>query len=554
MASSATEPGSASRPAVGGVKGLAHDLMRFLGVDPLSLECGLRVGGIVASTIVFVVLLVHTQAFAAMAVTAALILIQIALLCIRVRQAADGAVLTLEAVAAGDLAAGGKLAADLPRIQASLERLRRDRAASEARAAADRTLIEHAPVALLALEADGRAVLLNDAARRLFKDGAWGKETAPDRPGDYAEDGTGDGTGDPAGDFENRHGSAKLKHAPYGEAFHAALTGMAPGEAKVVRMLRDGVERRVKLTVRDIVDRTGAPETGEDPTIRRLVAVENIQGELDATELTAWHDLVRVLTHEMMNSLTPVASLAETADGMLEDLAHRVKETSRHEGEGEAPPVESDIAEIRTGLEAIKRRSAGLMHFIDSYRKFTRMPAPVYQTVVLAPLLNRIARLMGPDFAEAGIDFALTVEPKDLEVRADPDLLEQALINVLRNGAEALAGMAEGERGLSVTAGPSPHSTPFPGSFCGSSPRTESRSLTDPGSSPNGGIHIQIHDTGPGVPADQADRIFVPFFTTKEGGSGVGLSLTKQIMTAHGGGIDLSPGQDGGTIFTLWLP
>ena len=214
--------------------------------------------------------------------------------------------------------------------------------------------------------------------------------------------------------------------------------------------------------------------------------------------------ILRVLAHEIMNSLTPVASLAQTAALLVADLG----------AQGGAAP---ELAELDEAVDAIHRRSAGLMRFVDGYRRFAEPPAPLQRPVPLAELFERAKRLEGTALAAAGVAIVTRVEPANLVVQADPDLLDQALVNLIKNAIEAVEPCAE--KRITLTAG----------------------------LDPQGRVVLAIADTGPGLAPDLAEQIFVPFFTTKPKGSGIGLPMVRQIMAAHGGTIEAVAGTAGAT-------
>ncbi len=217
-------------------------------------------------------------------------------------------------------------------------------------------------------------------------------------------------------------------------------------------------------------------------------------------ELKAWQDLANVLAHEMMNSLTPIASLSESLEEMLR------------------PNEEASGA-----VEVIKRRSRGLMDFVERYRAIAELPAPRPQRVRMARFLSDIDRLLGVTFLEKGITCRASVDPEDTTVTADPQLLEQAVINLMRNAADAVRDARPARIDVSC--------------------RTH-----------EGMVSVEIADNGCGVTQANRDQVFVPFFTTKAGGSGIGLNLARQIALAHGGQLAFRANEPRGSVFTLTLP
>ncbi len=227
----------------------------------------------------------------------------------------------------------------------------------------------------------------------------------------------------------------------------------------------------------------------------RIFSLNEIGSELTEAEIESWVRLIRVLTHEIMNSITPITSLSETLILAAGD----------------------ESSEIRAGLETIRTTGKGLTAFVESYRRLTRLPAPKPTLIDLKPFLQRAVKLTRQEFPDTTID--LRVEPQDLILHADEHLIFQVMVNLLKNAVQSGAGRievaAECRIGEQVT--------------------------------------IRIADNGPGIPPDILPHIFIPFFTTKEQGSGIGLSLSRQIMRGHGGSLSVHslPGK---TVFSLHFP
>jgi signal transduction histidine kinase len=241
-------------------------------------------------------------------------------------------------------------------------------------------------------------------------------------------------------------------------------------------------------------------------------------------QLTAWQDLVRVLTHEIMNSITPVASLARTAVDLVDDASRRVPNE---------PTVVAELEDARDAVDTVARRSEGLMSFVSSYRQLTRLPDPEKKTIRLDSLFADVSRVAAIDWQEQGLSLLTHVEPEQLEVKADRKMLEQVLINLLKNAGQALVQV---------------HSK----ALVQAQQRADSLSVTMKGSlNRRGHVIVEVADNGPGIPEDVIDRIFVPFYTTKRDGSGVGLALSRQVMIAHGGTITFANQPGGGAKFTL---
>lgn len=335
-------------------------------------------------------------------------------------------------------------------------RFRDARAARDAQAAYLESVVRHVPVAFLAARPDGTLRLVNGAARRLT-------------------------------------GLATLARLDDLAALDAglpdAMRSIEPGRRQLLQTRLYGIPAELRVSVSEI--RMG----GE---AERLYALENLSGELTARESSAWRNLIRVLTHEIMNTLTPVTSLAQTCRGMLDDPgAH---------------------ADLREAVETIARRSEGLTRFVSGYRELLQMPVPDPRPVAVADAYADVVTLMAGEID--GVDVSIDVQPPALEVAADPQLLDQVLLNLVRNAVDALAG-----RG--------------------------GASLTLAARLDHGRVAMTVSDNGPGIPQDVREQVFVPFFTTKRDGNGIGLSLCRQILVAHGGDISIASDARGTTVTLL---
>jgi signal transduction histidine kinase len=237
---------------------------------------------------------------------------------------------------------------------------------------------------------------------------------------------------------------------------------------------------------------------------QKLVSLQAVTGELDAVQLKAWMDMTRVLSHEIMNSLTPIASLSESLGRML-------------------PQQPGASPEAADALAAISRRSQHLMSFVERYRRIADLPSPAPANIEAAAFLADIDALAGAALAARGVAWTCLPPAAGLHFRADPALLSQALINLLHNAADASAG--------------------------GSAPLV---TLACAGN--EDGIAFLVSDNGPGIAPERQEEIFLPFFTTKSGGSGIGLPLSRQIALAHGGRLTAEDRPGGGTLFRLTLP
>jgi signal transduction histidine kinase len=323
------------------------------------------------------------------------------------------------------------------------------------------TVVQHVGIGLIAFTPDGAVELLNHAAKRLLQLG-------------------------------HLRSIRDLRHP----ALVQALSSLQAGQKALVKLEEHGQALQLALCA------TRFRLRQQEYT---LVSLQNIQGELEEQETDAWQRLIRVLTHEIANSITPITSLAATAHGLLEHPT----------------PDPGQLADVREAVQTIQRRSHGLLRFVEDYRRLTRLPAPQFQLLPVSELFSRVELLMRPQLAEAGIAFHADTDPEALELTADPEQIEQVLINLIRNSLQALEGRAGG--------------------------RIELRARMDG----RGGVLVEVSDNGPGIVAEALERIFIPFFTTNPEGSGIGLSLCRQIMRLHRGTLSArsQPGVE--TVFTL---
>ena len=337
----------------------------------------------------------------------------------------------------------------------ALERLRAERASGAGAARAAEVLVDGAPTPLLVLEPgpEGEVRFANKAARRLF------------------------GRAEPCP-------IASL--APFGPPFVAALRGAMPGPTRLSHLVLDGLSQRVTLD-------TTAIEIGGHA--RRIVALKIIQVELDGAELAAQVDLVRVLTHEVMNSLTPVTSLAATASRLVAALD---------------PASAPGIADAQLAIEALARRAVELERFVTSYKGFSDAPILHRAAIPVADWFDRLDGLFAITPAAQRAVVAWSVEEGMRDLDGDAALLTQVMLNLLKNAGEAAADR------------PAP------------AIRVSAATALD------GRIRIAITDNGPGIARDVARDVFLPFFTTRPAGTGIGLSFARQIVMLHGGQIGIA--------------
>ena len=351
-------------------------------------------------------------------------------------------------------------------IEQAFDRLGRARVQRQQRIDFAEALADNVLAALLVVDEAGNVVHANRAAHRLIGDAGGPLDRLPALGPDAAR----------------------------------RIQGLASGGRDIIRLADD----RSMLASMNVFSTPGQPPL-------RLVALQSLSSDLDAVVLKSWQDLVRVLAHEMMNSLTPICSLSDS-------VAKRVRRSA--ETGGAASEVSVDVAQA---VDVIARRSAGLMNFVERYRKLAETPSAVRTPIAMGPFVEGLDRLMAPLMREAGVHYASEVEPANLVVEADRDLLEQATINLVKNALDAVSGR--------------------PGSVIRLSCRLGDEHVA-----------ITVEDNGPGLACDDAETVFVPFFTTKAAGSGIGLTLARQIALAHGGRIEHSRAAPTGAVFRLLLP
>ncbi|MFQ5825302.1 MAG: PAS domain-containing sensor histidine kinase [bacterium] len=332
------------------------------------------------------------------------------------------------------------------------------------------TVVQHVGIGLIAFQQDGKVEIINTSAKRLFK-------------------------------------VAQLKNINSLKSFSKPLVD-------TLLRLRSGEKRLLKIDDNNELLQLAiyATEFKMRDQHFTLVSLQNIQSELEEKELEAWQNLIRVLTHEIMNSVTPIASLASTVNDLIEaDSGQKLdKEISTE--------TRSDI---HGALRTIQKRSEGLLHFINAYRNLTRIPKPNFQIFPITELFSRVQQLMQAQISDKAIHFNVNVNPESLELTADPELIEQVLINLLLNAMEAVVDQPETRIDLIA--------------------RMDVK----------GRCIIQVIDNGPGIPEDVLEKVFIPFFTTKEDGSGIGLSLSRQIMRLHRGAMSVHSKPNEETVFTL---
>ena len=273
------------------------------------------------------------------------------------------------------------------------------------------------------------------------------------------------------------------------------------GEHKIVPLIKDNNQSKILLS---------ATAFQTEQKIFKLIAFQNVSVALDETEAEAWKKLLGVMTHEIMNSVAPISSLAETLKRQLDKSKSETQEQRQNSFE-----------DLVLGVETIQRRSEGLLKFAQTYRNLNKITRPNLRTVYIRDLFENLNHLMHPTLQQKGIELDILLKDPELQLEVDTNLIEQVLINLLVNAMEAVKDQAEPVITLSASI------------------------------QTNNKIILKVSDNGTGIPEELMDKIFIPFFSTKKSGSGIGLSLCKQIMMLHKGNIQVHSIEGEGTAFTL---
>ncbi|MCK5693259.1 MAG: hypothetical protein KAI08_10425, partial [Bacteroidales bacterium] len=333
------------------------------------------------------------------------------------------------------------------------------------------SIVQDIDVSILAYQRDGTVELINPAAKKLFQ----------------------------VSNLRNINSLRSLS-----EKLANTLLSINPGENKLVKVQDE--EDILQLAI-------FATEFKVKDKVILLSTIKNIQNVLEEQETAAWQKLIRVLTHEIMNSIAPISSLSSTVESMVKPYTSGKKDMKEVDKE--------TVIEIQAALQTINKRSTGLMNFVETYRSLTKIPEPNFSVVKMSEVIGHVHTLMKKDVERKNITLLATVEPDTIEVQIDEQMIEQVLINLIKNSVQAL----KGRLGAQI----------------------QIRGFYNKRGRPT----IQVIDNGQGILDDVIDKIFIPFFTTKQSGSGIGLSLSKQIMRLHGGTITAQSKPNEETIFNM---
>lgn len=358
-----------------------------------------------------------------------------------------------------------------PELSEAIERVRELRSDKEAQYQFLKTIVQHVTIGIITFEPTGEVQIFNSAAKSLL------------------------GINQPKNINDLKKVSLPLVKA---------ITELKTGGRDLVRVVNNNEETQIAVYAIEL--------SLKDETFK-LISLQNIQSELDEKEMDAWQNLIRVLTHEIMNSVTPISSLARTLEDELQDWFKK----------NDVDIKDDELSDFHLALHTIHRRSDNLIAFVSEFRNMTRITLPNLKSVKIRELLDRVLMLLKTDIDKSKIQIITDVIPEDLRISLDENQIEQVFINLIKNAIQALQEEEIHSPCIKVAA------------F----------------SQQDGSIIISIEDNGPGIDEEALEKIFIPFFTTKKGGSGIGLTLSKQIMRLHNGTISAKSKVNEGTTFTL---
>lgn len=352
-----------------------------------------------------------------------------------------------------------------------IDRLKKSRAEKDAQHQYLKNIVQHVGIGILTFNKDGEIQIINTAAKKLFR-------------------------------LNHINNVRELKKIS--EQVVESFLKLRTGGRDLIKIIHS--DETIQLSVFAI------ELTLQDEEFK-LISLQNIQSELEENEMEAWQKLVRVLTHEIMNSVTPISSLSNTLD---EELKYHLENEP-----GKAEMSKEELEDLHLAIKTIQKRSDGLIRFVTDFRSLTHIPKTQFSDVAVKDLFEHIDLLMRHELDENKVKFDKAIEPENLKVKIDRELVEQVLINLIKNAIQALE--EKSDRQISLSAFKRDHKH----------------------------VCFSVKDNGPGIDEEAQSKIFIPFYTTKKNGSGIGLSLSKQIMRQHLGSISVKSKIDEGTEFIL---
>ncbi len=438
-----------------------------------------RVLLIVASAIIFISIVQKTEFIISSIILAALVMLQISSLVKYVERTNKRLTTFLESIRHSDFVSSfsdqglGKSFDELNNaFNEVINEFKKTRASREEHFNYLQTVVQHISIGIIVFQKNGKVDILNNAAKRILKTTV----------------------------LRYIHELEKID-----KELSDKLLSMKAGDKNLIKVFIENELLQLSVNATEFRMRN------EDFV---LVSLQNIHSELEAKEMDSWQKLIRVLTHEIMNSITPIVSLSATVKDILID-----EETLELREDVE----QDDVEGVLSALNTIEKRSQGLLNFVQIYRNLTRIPKPNFRYVEVKEVIDSVHALLEPKIKEQKIVCRIHILPKDLKFTVDPDLLEQVIINLVINSIHALKETENPLIKIVAT------------------------------TAPNNRVTISVSDNGSGIKPDTMEKIFVPFFTSKKEGSGIGLSLSREIMRLHKGSISVQSVPSEETTFTLYF-
>jgi len=353
-------------------------------------------------------------------------------------------------------------------FNAILAKLKEDQAEKEANYQYFRSVFKHLSIGLITFGENGGIQIVNTAAKRIL-------------------------------DVEELKNIGEIEGI--NKELHLAINNLRTGGSELIKIAHPDGIMQISVYVIELLMR------GEK---FKLVSLQNIQSELEEKEMEAWQNLVKILTHEIMNSIAPISSLAGTIQGEMESKIEHLEQITP-----------SEMEDYLMGISTIEKRSQGLISFVSDFRSLAHIPTPKFSSIAISKLFNQLEVLLQHQLETFDIEFIKEISPKELILFGDQTQIEQVLINLTQNAIQAVEDSDV--------------------------KRIILRAFIDEA----GKIILEVSDTGKGIEEEALSKIFIPFFTTKSKGSGIGLSLSKQIMRRHKGNIQVRSTQGEGTTFKL---
>ncbi len=369
---------------------------------------------------------------------------------------------------------GSSLDALYTEFNAVIRKFREIRAEKEAQYQYLKTIVQHVGIGIVTINKDGEVQIINSAAKKLL------------------------------GINQLRNVNQLKSESP---ELVTSIRELKTGGRDLIKISRKGEE--IQLSIYAIQLTMQSKEF-------KLISIQNIQSELEEKEMEAWQNLIRVLTHEIMNSVTPISSLASTVEGELDIQLKNDFEINKITNE--------EIEDLHLAVSTIHRRSDSLIKFVNDFRNMTRITVPKLAMYSVSDLVDHVINLHRYDIENANINLKIDINPADLQIYIDMQQIEQVIINLVKNSIQALSDMDDPEK---------------------------EKQMTVKANTENDKVILCVSDNGPGIEEDALKKIFIPFFTTKKNGSGIGLSLSKQIMRIHKGSISVNSVINEGTAFKL---